>query len=289
MASRRCSKVIFFLGFCFLFIHYVTWISSFDGVNLIRLGTVVINPTSHGGLRNDSIHMKLRLALLLQQSPVAPNDQPTRLAAIDTGWAQWGGNNDKFQLDIHVPKLHLQQFPAFNNIIVNPIEGSNPFEKMIELFFGSMFRGDRVYDWIVFGNDHSFFIPSNLYCFLKPLDAHSIVYSGNRLGIRLGDSFVNLASGGAGAVLSKTSLLCVLLSWTVLNPPYIARIIGRQGAHRGINGNVAGGAKCDMSEIIYLDSSTSSHVIEGIARVIEWIEQISLSTTPISCSVSRPL
>lgn len=76
--------------------------------------------------------------------------------------------------------------------------------------------------WIVIANDHSFFIPSNLYRYLSSLSHQHILYTGNRLQRGAYRGFdLYFASGGAGAAISHVSLKLFLLTLAINRNKYL--------------------------------------------------------------------
>lgn len=178
----------------------------------------------------------LQTAILLQISPVDPSHRLHRLLAIDRGWAIWQYPKDSNSptFDIYAP--HFQSMDHdFQNIQVIPVTGVNPFVRMIEGFFAVILKSSPKYDWILFGNDHTFLIPANLHCYLKKCDKNSLLYTGNRLHVTFRGKFINFASGGAGAVLSRPALISILAVWTVLHPSMINEILGKFSLERNFN------------------------------------------------------
>ena len=228
-----------------------------------------------------------KVALLLQQSPVAPVDQFKRLQAIDVGWAVWSrrskSNAANMFLDIYAPQLPNTTFSTLQNILIRKIRGSDPFERMISLFLSVLLQGDVVYDWIVFGNDHSFFIPPNLQCFLNGMDEEDVIYSGNKLGVMYGNKFIKFASGGAGVVLSRTSLLAVLVTWTALHPLSIAQLL--QDLHIIDTSSSSTTSQhedlcADHRLVDFSLSRSPSELAEAFLRLLQW------NLTPPACKVS---
>jgi hypothetical protein len=173
------------------------------------------------------------IALVLQPSPVQTYEQVKRLQSIDKGWAQWIYSDDirsKVNVIAGIPDMrsnnsqikHLFSFSHLEVLHLNPLQHKmSPYVNMIEFFFFLAVSADsRGYRWLVYGNDHSFFIPHNLLCFLQTLDSELPIYGGNKL--QRGEFkkyFLYFASGGAGAVISMVGLRMVLIAWIVLQNP----------------------------------------------------------------------
>jgi hypothetical protein len=181
---------------------------------------------------------EIKIALLLQISPVDHNNRLKRLLSIDQGWSTWK-HSLASRTDIFAPQIPFSSH-NFRNIQTFPVKGTNPFHKMVESFFKILqnqfsLRYDWIqnqfslrYDWMLFGNDHTFLIPQNLRCYLKTLDHTKLVYAGNKLRITFQGKTLYFASGGAGAILSRPALLSIVSVWTVLHPEMVLEILQRQ-------------------------------------------------------------
>jgi hypothetical protein len=97
-------------------------------------------------------------AILLQQSPVTPNQQISRLLSIDNGWARWRhsdvllDNENKIDkksvVDIYAPlaqsttKSTNSENPIIlKNINTFMVQGKNPFDRMIDSFLNILISG----------------------------------------------------------------------------------------------------------------------------------------------------
>ena len=88
--------------------------------------------------------------------------------------------------------------------------------------------------WLVYSNDHAFFIPPNLAFALSSLDPGQVIYTGNLIGMqKTKDLEIEFASGGAGAVLSHAALKCVVLSWVLMQPERIEEALCHLTCHQG--------------------------------------------------------
>jgi hypothetical protein len=172
----------------------------------------------------DHVVPEAQIAILLQISPVDPNNRIRRLISIDQGWAHWLQSNLS-PIDVYAPFLPSPHH--LHNIRLFPIKGANPFSKMFEAFFWIVNNPSQRYDWLMFGNDHTFVIPQNLRCHLKALDSSSLIYTGNNLRITFQGRLLRFASGGAGAILSRPALLSILSVWTVLHSGMASDILQR--------------------------------------------------------------
>lgn len=179
--------------------------------------------------------------ILLQQSPVQTNSQLERLVNIEETWAIWLKSitscieetkiiaalphenflSDKENLKsigylkmlptesngIEVTAFH-QLVQSFWRILNNP---SHPSDET-----GKMLNGEV--QWMVFGNDHTYFLLPNLSQFLHSLSADSLIYTGNELAINFKkEKKLHFASGGAGAVLSHPAVKLQLIVWVLLS------------------------------------------------------------------------
>jgi hypothetical protein len=167
---------------------------------------------------------EIDFAILLQISPVDRNNRIKRLSSIDQGWARWN-NSTASKIDLYAPQIPFS-FHHFHNIHTFPIKGQNPFHKMVESFFQILHNQFALrYDWLLFGNDHTFLIPQNLRCYLKSLDHTKLIYAGNKLHITFQGKALYFGSGGAGAILSRPALFSIMSVWTVLHPEMVLQIL----------------------------------------------------------------
>lgn len=172
------------------------------------------------------------LAILLQPSPVATIEQLSRLNAIDVGWSNWQQfKYQKYTIYASITESKQLSNVNFNNIKIIPLDINqnqiSALKNLIDSFFFISISKSS-YKWIVFGNDHSFFIPPNLMCFLSNLDEEEAIYSGNKLqrGTYL-DSKLYFASGGSGAVLSHVSIKYLIISWIIIKNSQIINKINK--------------------------------------------------------------
>jgi len=185
-------------------------------------------------LHNNAKQRDNYVAILLQPSPVDTKRQLTRLETIDKGWSTWTKQSDK-TIQVYASSwLTNNESSTFNNIdIVRLSTTLSPIDNMLE-FFVSLLLSPSIpqYKWYVYGNDHTLFVPSNLICYLDQLDHNSISYCGNKLQ-RGKYQNVNLqfASGGAGVIISHTSMKLLLFAWTLSRnkylKPHITRLLSR--------------------------------------------------------------
>lgn len=191
-------------------------------------------PTSHllrHGEQETKVHrsVPLKIAILLQISPVDQPHRIHRLVAIDKGWALWQYSNFVNSPTIHLyaPSPHMGHHD-FHNIRMIQVTGTDPFQRLVEGLFSLILPHTSVkYDWFLVGNDHTFLIPSNLVCFLNKLDKSDLIYTGNQLHVPFHGKLLRFASGGAGAVLSRPALVSILAIWTLLHPPLVREILQR--------------------------------------------------------------
>jgi hypothetical protein len=187
--------------------------------------TVRMDNVQHRKAQNLNPLQKCDIALLLQQSPVATFDQIIRLKGIENSWANWvtdySGKSSSIRLYAAFPNTSSSIFTTFK--IIKPIYLSNnqtklsPFLNLIQALVTLITNDEINFHWIVYGNDHTFFIPGNLLCFLRSYDHDIPIISGNKLQRGLYKNFpLYFPSGGAGACLSHISIKLFLLS-LVLN------------------------------------------------------------------------
>ncbi len=182
------------------------------------------------------------ISIFLQPSPVRQNDQLKRLYNIDNGWAASSSWQDESSRSFHSSAVRvfaaispeylngaessmLSSFKNIYSIRLQPYEKpakatdlpTNAFSNLINVFLSFCIHNrSQSSKWLVYANDHSFFIPANLNRYLQSLDAEHLVYTGNRLAIHLGNKVLSFASGGAGAVLSHGCVKLMLLLWSAL-------------------------------------------------------------------------
>jgi hypothetical protein len=223
------------------------------------------------------------VAILLQPSPVATKQQLDRLNAIDIGWSNWQQlNYDTYTLYASVPDSKQLSDVHFNNIKIITLDNNqnqlSAFKNFIDAFFYISISKSS-YKWIVFGNDHTFFIPPNLICFLSNLDEETAIYTGNKLqrGNYM-DSNLYFASGGSGAVLSHVSIKYLIISWIIIKNSQITNklnkfdditscILDRKNNDNLITLNSTTGDKflCSMKNIlIYIDNIENKKIEETL-------------------------
>ncbi len=164
------------------------------------------------------------LAILLQPSPVDTKQQPARLEVIDNGWSTWTKQSNKTIQVFASSWLTNNKMGKYNNInIVSLSTISSAIDNMLEFFVFLLFSPTIPhYKWYVYGNDHTFFVPLNLMCYLDRFDYASLFYSGNKLQ-RGKYQNINLqfASGGAGVIISSTSMKLLLFAWALSSNKYL--------------------------------------------------------------------
>ncbi len=164
-------------------------------------------------VRSSKLNDKPKVIILLQQSPVQPDNQLQRLHNIDNTWATWTQPSDSFNFDIRLVAAVLNrsesrevslsnkkpsQFKNIDTIPMYPDSKTNIFDKsmaydsytpsnyhnmlrsLITLFTSNNkhYTGGNGIKWLVYANDHTFMIPDNLDAFLTTLDASQLIYTG---------------------------------------------------------------------------------------------------------------
>ena len=176
------------------------------------------------------------VAILLQSSPVRGSRQISRLRAIDDGYATWTMNHGeqvhgrdssvKIFAAVHNSSSYFSSnSKAFQNIQIIQTLGKNPFHKLVDAFMGVM-TDEVERQWLVMGNDHSFFVPHNLQRYLRTLPYSSLIYGGNRLGVTFHQKLIFFASGGAGAIFSRGTVNGLLVLWSILHKDYYDELLG---------------------------------------------------------------
>ena len=186
----------------------------------------------------------LEVVILLQPSPVDSANQVARLASIEEySWGRWLG--ESMELYAGIPEgtfLSRPQFLRIKPVALSPltpeIRAANDkgggttqaaFCYMVEQFLAVLVETKRPFNWFMFANDHSFIVPSNLKCFLDEVSASFSadlpLYSGNILQRGMYRNVpLKFASGGAGVVMSATSLKLMLFSWVLLGSSVIDKL-----------------------------------------------------------------
>jgi hypothetical protein len=156
-----------------------------------------------------------RVVILLQRSVVDGSSQMDRLRSVDEGWARLTEGHDGVSVEAAVDFDLINQSKYFRNLHPLTMRSNNPLRRLIDSLM-EVAKNHEDMDWIVLANDHTFVIPTNLKRYLNSLDPGVAVYTGNMLKMTLGkNDILRFASGGAGAVLSKSSLKCMLLAWAL--------------------------------------------------------------------------
>ena len=161
-----------------------------------------------------------KTVILLQASPVLQKEQVKRLRSIDVSWAQWTDSHD-----VHIlaaisnpslfPEVFEKPFVNVEPLLLSLVKGvHNPFYNLVQSFLAlTLHKRQANLKWLLYGNDHSFIISSNLQSFVSTLDSSQLIYTGNKLEMNNGQSF---ASGGGGVVISHTCLKVLVLIWSSL-------------------------------------------------------------------------
>ena len=159
---------------------------------------------------------KINIQILLQQSPVDMSLQADRLRAIDIGWGAWNHVNalHKTHIFAAVDESLIKMQKELRNVQLLHVQTIGPMARLVDAII-ELSTSTVPLDWLVYANDHTFIITPNLGCFLAGYDHTDIIYTGNKLGIKKQGSLLMFASGGAGAVVSRTALQCILLSWAL--------------------------------------------------------------------------
>lgn len=164
------------------------------------------------------------VAILLQPSPVDTKQQLVRLETIDNGWGIWTKQTDKTVQVYASSWLTNNRSKTFNNIkMVKLSTSSSAIDNIIE-FFVTLLLSPTIphYKWYVYGNDHTFFVPLNLLCYLDQFDYEYSFYSGNKLQRgKYQNVTLQFASGGAGVILTSTSIKLLLFAWTLSQNKYL--------------------------------------------------------------------
>jgi hypothetical protein len=211
-----------------------------------------------------------RIALVLQPSPVDRHEQGARLKVIDGSWAQWantpslknsvkifapidddGDDGDDAAAAASFEYVNVERL-RLRNVVPGGKAAAAELTNMERLMLvllelhrtitnGNNNGGDGHYDYVVLGNDHSFFLLPNMVKHLRSLSQRSgggdLVYTGHKLALAArvfkggsnGNDVNNnnnkavFASGGAGLVLSYSSVKLLLAAWTIANPAWLAK------------------------------------------------------------------
>jgi hypothetical protein len=161
------------------------------------------------------------VVILLQQSPVDQKNRINRLKAIDNSWADWINKN--YQFSANEMKIFAVMNPqeasgnSFKNIQPLFLDELNyiklsPYKNIINSFLTLMTTVSNV-KFIIYGNDHTFFIPANLLCYLDSLNKEHALYAGNKLNRGDFKGYdLDFASGGAGVIISHVALKMFLFA-----------------------------------------------------------------------------
>jgi hypothetical protein len=172
---------------------------------------------------------RIAINILLQLSPVGQKDQIKRLTAIENSWANWVDvKSGTFKLFASVPRgSGLHSFKKFRVIDIDAVQAPNKaYANLMDALFHMYIEADGAAsdsDWLVLANDHSFLVPPNLHCYLKALNPHFAVYTGNRLQRgEYKDGFpLYFASGGSGIVLSRPAIIMFFVAMAMNKDSYL--------------------------------------------------------------------
>ena len=174
------------------------------------------NPTNPAFKKGNSI------VILLQKSVVDPSHQMDRLKGIDKSWANWAAQ-EEIPVFAAVEDSLLKEHGAISMIRSLDTEGAGlppgDMPKGFGRFVNALLRimTGQPASWYLIANDHSFIVPQNLAYFLRnaTTDADAMVYSGTKLGLQYKGKPLVFASGGAGLILSHTSIKALLVVWSI--------------------------------------------------------------------------
>lgn len=188
----------------------------------------------------------LEIVILLQPSPVDTSNQIARLSNIDSkSWGQWVEKPSRLSNLVTIyagipidsskqlrnPILQFKNIKAISLSSVIPESdkgkpGAGGYLFMVEQFLRLLLISQRPFRWFMFANDHTFIVPDNLYClvngkdFEMPLYGGSILQRGKHLNVPL-----KFASGGAGVVMSHTSLKLLVITWILTGNEVLSKFL----------------------------------------------------------------
>ena len=200
------------------------------------------------------------ISIILQPSPVATHEQLNRLKNIDISWAK---TLEKINLyasmynNSELSFVNIQSINLYSDLTI-------PFSTLVNSLFEVIVKSPSV-EWIVYGNDHSFFIPQNLYCFLSTLDSSLPMYTGNRLKLEYLGSTLYFASGGAGSVLSHVSVKLFLIVLLINKNIYFDIILNEYHSNNFINYKIT----INNSN---LDFRPKSDVLCSFMKLSKWLK-----------------
>jgi len=180
--------------------------------------------------------------IMLQQSPVDPQGQLDRLAAIDRGWAQWAPTQDirvfaARDTGARGEEGETDKAKALALKVVVPISvrgREKEITAMSRLSNGLLeLLSAHPSAWLLLANDHAFVIPLNLKRFLAQLDPADMAYSGTKLALHYRAQTLLFASGGAGLVLSHTAAKLMVLVWTLADLDCMPDVCSLASEHTG--------------------------------------------------------
>lgn len=220
-----------------------------------------------------------KVVLLLQPSPVFPTQQLERLKTIDISWASWIDDfeDHTFSIIAAGPAFDAKQvkFEHMDILSLDAVQDKfTPFKNLIQSFFTIV--STRPLSWLVYGNDHSFVVPSNLDCFLRTLDPDLPTYSGNKLQRGEFHNFkLNFASGGAGCVVSHVSIKMFVLALCLNKNALVRTLLLQRAASHSLGtefsmGQLPFSLVGDYEALDMFDPARPEDIGGAMHRVLDW-------------------
>lgn len=171
------------------------------------------------------------LAILIQQSPVDPKNQISRLAVIDDSFARWSVAYKEVSIFAAVDSADIVGSQVLQNMHVIPIENyskGSAMYRLVHALYTILKDNNSFGGFTIICNDHSFIVVPNLLEYLKGFDPNELFYTGNELAISYKGSTLSFASGGAGIVLSKSCVSLMLVTWAIIRLPILVEIMSQK-------------------------------------------------------------
>ena len=215
------------------------------------------------------------VAVLVQRSPVKPDEQLNRLLNIDLTWAKISTHIGRMASVnfLILAVVQREQKPGIPFRTLRLLNSSSrvpwsPFHNIVKSIFDIFASGElgsvKPISWLVLVNDHTFVLMDNMERFLSAKNPDDLIYSGNKLLTSYSGEPLYFASGGAGAIVSHTIAKAMLIIWTLSRSELIAsaysETIGSNIATADVHceGDIFNQYKSDANDLVHLDISTNS-------------------------------
>ena len=225
---------------------------------------------------SDSFYNSKEIAIILQQSPVDVANQINRLKNIDDAYAKWTGNHtDDVSIYAVVADDNKKlDFKYLRVLHVNLNKSDSGILRMVSAIYKLLEIAPHK-KWFMICNDHTFIAIPNLIYFLKSFNHDDLIYSGNKLAINYKSSILSFASGGAGIILSHSSIKLIMLTWAIIKLPSLAELMSDFGSDQQVYKKKYENLSRNKNPVIFDTWNTSSSRYDSISNVIIFLSKLS--------------